>query len=97
LAESLPDDANEPLWGLVALISERVAAFEHRARPKADVPPREILRELMTEWELKQQDLPEVGTQSVVSEILSGKRAMNLRQIKALSRRFGVSPAVFMG
>lgn len=97
LAGTLPDDANEPLWGLVSLISERIAAFENRAYLGTNLPPYAVLRELMTEWGLKQQDLPEVGTQSVVSEILSGKRALNLRQIKALSKRFGVSPDIFMG
>jgi HTH-type transcriptional regulator/antitoxin HigA len=36
-----------------------------------------------------------MGGESVVSEILSGKRKMNLSHIEALSRRFHVSPAVF--
>jgi HTH-type transcriptional regulator/antitoxin HigA len=34
--------------------------------------------------------LPEVGAQSVVSEVLSGKRALNLRQTQALAKRFCV-------
>ena len=54
------------------------------------------LRFLMEEHELTQSDLPEVGSQGVVSEILGGKRALNVRQIRALSERFGVSPAVFV-
>ena len=45
---------------------------------------------------LRQSDLPEVGSQGVVSEILSGKRALNLRQVQALAERFQVSPAVFI-
>jgi HTH-type transcriptional regulator/antitoxin HigA len=36
-----------------------------------------------------------LGSQGVVSEILSGKRELNTRQIAALADRFGVSPAVF--
>jgi len=40
--------------------------------------------------------LPEVGSQGVVSEVLSGKRELNVRQIRALAKRFHVSPAVFM-
>jgi HTH-type transcriptional regulator/antitoxin HigA len=32
----------------------------------------------------------------VVSEILSGKRELNLRQVRALGQRFGVSPATFV-
>jgi len=32
----------------------------------------------------------------VISEILRGKRELNIRQIRALSRHFHVSPAVFI-
>ncbi|MDR1063276.1 MAG: transcriptional regulator [Azoarcus sp.] len=96
LADTLPDDAGEPLWGLVSLIGERVAEYEKRAHPLPELPPHELLRELMTEWGLNQSDLPEVGTQSIISEILSGKRALNLRQIKALAKRFAVPVEVFV-
>lgn len=41
-------------------------------------------------------DLTEVGSQGVVSEILNGKRELNVRQIRALAKRFHVSPAVFI-
>lgn len=37
---------------------------------------------------LNHKDLPEVGTQSVVSEILPGERLIGLRQAP-LARRFG--------
>ena len=49
----------------------------------------------MDEHHLKQADLPEIGSQGVVSEILNGKRELNVRQIQALADRFHVSPAVF--
>jgi hypothetical protein len=38
----------------------------------------------------------ELGGQPVVSAVLGGKRAINVRQAKALGQRFGVSPAVFI-
>jgi HTH-type transcriptional regulator/antitoxin HigA len=50
----------------------------------------------MEEHGLKQSDLPEIGSQGVVSEIPSGKRQLNVRQLKLLSERFKVSPAVFV-
>jgi HTH-type transcriptional regulator/antitoxin HigA len=55
-----------------------------------------MLRYFMEERGLKQSDLLEVGSQGVVSEVLSGKRQLNVRQIRALAKRFHVSPAVFM-
>ncbi len=56
----------------------------------------EILAFLLEQHSLKQDDLAkELGGQSVVSDILSGKRRLNNQQVTALSVRFGVSPAVF--
>jgi HTH-type transcriptional regulator/antitoxin HigA len=50
----------------------------------------------MEEHGLTQSDLPEVGSQGVVSDILRGKRELNVRQIRTLATRFHVSPAVFI-
>lgn len=50
----------------------------------------------MEQHGLRQSDIPELGSQSVVSEILSGKRKMNVRQIGVLAKRLSVSPAVFL-
>jgi HTH-type transcriptional regulator/antitoxin HigA len=60
--------------------------------PKGD--PIGVLKYLLKEH--NQDDLNEIGSQGVVSEILSGKRQLNLRQIVALSKRFSVSPSVFI-
>lgn len=43
-----------------------------------------------------QSDLPEIGTSSEVVEILSGRRKLNLRQVRLPANRFSVSPAVFV-
>lgn len=54
------------------------------------------LKYLMGEHGLKQSDLNPIGSQGVISEILNGKRKLNLRQITLLSEKFNVSPAVFI-
>jgi HTH-type transcriptional regulator/antitoxin HigA len=41
-------------------------------------------------------DIAELGTQSVVSELLAGKRKLNLRQIRFLVGRFSVPAEVFI-
>jgi HTH-type transcriptional regulator / antitoxin HigA len=56
----------------------------------------QALKFLMEQHSLRQSDLPEIGSQGVVSEILTGKRELNIRQIRALSERFGVSPVTFV-
>jgi HTH-type transcriptional regulator/antitoxin HigA len=55
----------------------------------------ELLRALMVEHDIKQSELPEVGPQPVVSDVLAGKRALNLRQVAALAARFHVPMEVF--
>lgn len=57
---------------------------------------REVLGYLMREHGLTQSDLPGVGTQSVVSEILNGKRKLNLRQVRWLADHFKVPVDVFI-
>lgn len=59
--------------------------------------PRELLASLMKENDLKQADLADVfGTQSVVSEVLSGKREITKTQAKALSEKFKVKVEAFI-
>ena len=54
------------------------------------------LKYLLEEHGMNQSDLQEIGSQGVVSEILNGKRKLNLRQVVVLSKRFSVSPSVFI-
>lgn len=77
------------------LISDyETKVFDKRSK---EISGAEVLKYLMEEHELVQADLSkELGGQSIVSEILSGKREINNNQIKSLSRKFGVSPAVFL-
>ena len=45
---------------------------------------------------LTQAQVPEVGNQSVVSQVLAGKRQLNTRQIARLCARFGVGAGAFI-
>jgi HTH-type transcriptional regulator/antitoxin HigA len=90
-------DESDVLADVVALVGGFVAEYEER---KAHVLPEatgvEVLRFMMERDALRQSELPEIGSQGVVSEILRGKRDLNARQIRALAQRFGVSPATFL-
>lgn len=93
--DALGDQDDHPLWGLIAILADRIRDYEERVHPWPTLPPQRMLALLMEEHGLKQSDLPEVGPQSVVSEILAGKRQLNLRQVTALSARFHVPMEVF--
>ncbi|OGB51748.1 MAG: transcriptional regulator [Burkholderiales bacterium RIFOXYC12_FULL_60_6] len=90
-------DESNPLAGLADLIGERISAWErlHHPMPQA-MSANEALAFLMDQHGLRQCDLPEVGTQGVVSELLTGKRSINLRQARLLAARFGVGIEVFV-
>ena len=78
------------------LLTLLIEAYEENHYAVPDASPVEVLRELISANNLRHKDLaPLLGSESIVSEILSGKREHNKRQIKKLSTRFNVSPAVF--
>ncbi len=89
-------DDNHPMYDYLDTLSTLIHAYEERHYQMPQASGAGILKYLMDEHHLKQSDLPEVGSQGIVSEILSGKRELNVRQIRALSKRFHVSPAVFI-
>ena len=89
-------DEQHPLAGLVDSIGRLIGDYDQEHFPHVAISPAATLRLLMEQHALTQSDLPEIGTQGVVSEILSSKRALNVRQIKALTQRFNVPASVFM-
>ena len=100
LADSLVDvigDAEQhPLLDLLELISGLIQDYDAEHYTLPDASPRQVLAFLMDQHQLTQSDLPEVGNQSIISMLLSGTRQLNVRQINALSKRFGVPPGVFL-
>ena len=56
----------------------------------------EVVAELMAANNLKQKDLaPLLGSESIVSQVLHGKRELNKQHVEKLSQRFKVSTALF--
>ena len=85
--------AEEQFAELLTLLIEE---FERRRYRLPAAKPVDVLRFLMDEHGLKQKDLVDVmGSPSIVSEVLSGKRELNKNHIRRLSRRFHVSPELF--
>jgi HTH-type transcriptional regulator/antitoxin HigA len=85
--------AEQKLMRLLLLLVED---FERNSDPVPDAGPIDVLRHLMEAHGLRQRDLTDVfGTESIVSEILHGKRDLTKEHIRRLSTRFSVSPAVF--
>ncbi len=82
--------------GLVEAISHLVASYEEEHSKLLKVKGISALKFLMEAHRLSQSDFPEIASQGVFSEILNGKRILNLRQIKLLAKRFHVDPSTFI-
>lgn len=95
LLDEVGTDESHPLYELLDTLGTLVHVYEEEHVTVPEASGIDALNYLMDEHGLKQSDLPEVGSQGVVSEILAGKRQLNVRQIKLLSQKFHVSPAVF--
>ena len=96
IIDEIGQDEAHPLAELAEALALFIHSYEEiHAKLRATTGP-EVLRSLMEEHGLTQSALPEIGSQGVVSEILSGERELNIRQIRQLTKRFGVSPTVFI-
>ncbi len=96
LLDEVGDNEKHPLYNFLKVFGIVIENYEAEHHALKDVSGVEALKYLMNEHGLHQNDLPEIGSQGVVSEVLHGKRQLNVGQIQRLSERFNVSPAVFL-
>ena len=96
LLDEIGTNERHPLYSFMDTLGTLIEAYEEKHHPVPASSGAEMLRYLMEEHSLSQSDLFEIGSQGVVSEVLSGKRDLNIRQVRALAKRFHVSPAVFI-
>lgn len=96
ILDEIDGDERNPMAELADAIHVFVERYKSDHVPLAACNPSEVLKLLMSEHGLRQTDLPEIGTQGVVSEVLAGKRELNTRQIRKLANRFGVFAAAFV-
>ena len=96
LLDLVSTDDQHPLYSLLDTLGILLEAYEveHVKIPEASGV--DVLQYLMEEHTLTLSDLPEIGSQDELTEILNGKQELSLQQIRSLSQRFQVSPAVFI-
>ena len=80
---------NDIVLVFVNAIADRIEEFESNMEmPFISIPER--LRGLMEIKNLKQSDFKDIAPQSVISDILNGKREVNLNQAKGFANYFGL-------
>jgi HTH-type transcriptional regulator/antitoxin HigA len=96
LIDIVGEDENHPLASLMETIGSLIETYENSHFPELMGDPISSLREFMIEHGLSAKDLPELGSETVVTEILQGQRDLTLSQVRWLAKRFGVNPTVFI-
>ncbi|MCK5855435.1 MAG: helix-turn-helix domain-containing protein [Sulfurovaceae bacterium] len=96
LIDEVGGNENHDLSPVMETIGKLIENYEDQYYNINKSSPVEALKYLIKERNLRQSELKELGSQGVVSEILSGKRVLNIEQIKKISQRFHVSPLVFI-
>ncbi len=96
LLDEIGDNKNHPLADLLGYLAEQVEAYENAHYPTPPAEPREVLRFLMEQHGLKQEDLADCAPQSRISDILRGRRPVSKEIAKNLARRFGVHADLFL-
>jgi HTH-type transcriptional regulator/antitoxin HigA len=82
---------------ILELLSELIETWEDDHEGVPDVHGVELVKLLLVDRDEPQRVLiPVFGTESIVSEVLSGRRQLQTKHILALGDFFGISPAAFL-
>ena len=103
LLEEAEDSIDDPINAVIDMLGRAIEAYENTDKElvafetRAMGQPADLvmLRFLMDQHNLGTADLPEIGSKSMVSRVLSGERSLNRNHIKALSDRFNIDPGMF--
>ena len=95
LLEEIGDNESHPLADVLDYLADQVKAYEDE---NFQIPeePSEVLRFLMEQHGLKQEDLGDCAPQSRISDILNNKRSISKEIAKRLAHRFSVRADVFL-
>lgn len=94
--EEIGDNESHPLADVLDYLADQVKAYEDENFQIPEAEPSEVLRFLMEQHGLKQEDLGECAPQSRISDILNNKRAISKEIAKRLAHRFSVRADLFL-
>ena len=96
LLDEVGDNKSHPLADVLDYLADQVKAYEDEHFPIPDAEPREVLRFLMDQHGLNQENLSDCAPQSRISDILNGKRSISKEIAKRLAQRFHVRADLFL-
>lgn len=95
LIDAVGNDENHPLASLMDLIGSLIVHYENQHHPFSEGDPVQALQYLMKINAPAKNELDEIGEPDL-SEIMERTKDFTVDQIRALSKRFNVSPATFI-
>jgi HTH-type transcriptional regulator / antitoxin HigA len=96
LSDEVGDDENHPLFSLFEIAMELIERWEEEHVVIPDAEPKEVLRFLLEENGLKQKDLIDIASPTLISDILAGRREISKVLAKKLANRFHVNVSAFL-
>lgn len=96
LCDEVGDNENHPLFSLFDVVMVLIQNWEENHVVIPDVEPREVLRYLLNQHNLLQKDLTDIASESLISDILNGRRNISIKMAKKLAKRFHVNASVFL-
>ena len=96
LLEEIGDNQSHPLTDVLDYLADQVKAYEDENFQIPEAEPSEVLRFLMEQHGLKQEDLGDCAPQSRISDILNNKRSISKEIAKRLAHRFSVRADLFL-
>lgn len=96
LADEVGHDESHPLFDLFGLAMLLIEKWEDEHVEIPDTEPKEVLRFLLEEHNLKQKDLADIASPTLMSDILAGRREISRVLAKKLGQRFGIDASAFL-
>ena len=96
LLDIVGDDEQHPLYDLTDTLGMLLFAYEEQHFQRPTASGADVLCFLMQEHGLTAADLPEIGSEALLLDILAGKQSLTVEQVRLLSRRFHVAAASFV-
>ncbi len=96
LVDEVGTNQRHPLYSLLDTLGTVIHTYEREHHDIPDATGPEVLQFLMEEHGLSPADLPELGSDESAEHYLAGDAELNIQQVRALARRFHVSPAALI-
>lgn len=96
LSDEVGDDEDHPLFSLLEIVQDLMQRWEDEHVEIPNSEPKELLRYLLEDNDLKQKDLADIISPTLMSDILSGRRKISREVAKSLGARFHLEPGIFL-